>query len=200
MKKLCQFLLSFVAITLLTFGNTAIGQITIPVNATDINPGSIKNYSINPGTSIIITTNYLNVIYLAAVCPTYSDSNLAVLTNTQPYTLVTAGVPRFQADFEIKCVALDPGGYPTLICHVMVHINGTSVNDVVADNEIFSIYPNPTEDLINIKNELTGKFEIIDIAGKVIMTSEEKTIDVSKLEKGQYYLRMGNSTKPFIKK
>ncbi|UQB69327.1 GEVED domain-containing protein [Epilithonimonas zeae] len=68
------------------------------------------------------------------------------------------------------------------------------------------IFPNPTKDFVNIKNESNLKTaEIFDINGRKIMESAAKTIDVSKLTTGQYIIRMtfdngSQDTQKLIKK
>jgi len=68
------------------------------------------------------------------------------------------------------------------------------------------IFPNPTKDFVNIKNESNLKMaEIFDMNGRKVMESVTKTIDVSKLTTGQYIIRMtfdngSQDTQKLIKK
>ncbi|MFC4163765.1 GEVED domain-containing protein [Epilithonimonas zeae] len=68
------------------------------------------------------------------------------------------------------------------------------------------IFPNPTKDFVNIKNESNLKMaEIFDMNGRKVMESATKTIDVSKLTTGQYIIRMtfdngSQDTQKLIKK
>jgi hypothetical protein len=81
-------------------------------------------------------------------------------------------------------------------------------NILTVDNtskEFFKIYPNPVEDFISInvlKSLKSSKAEIIDFNGRVILTTqiENNKIDVKNLEKGVYFLKIGDITNKFIKK
>jgi hypothetical protein len=80
----------------------------------------------------------------------------------------------------------------------IVITNYSSVSENTTD--LFSIYPNPTTDILNIKGDLTGKIiEILDISGKSHIKTLNKSIDVSDLTTGVYFLKVDNSVKKFIK-
>lgn len=75
--------------------------------------------------------------------------------------------------------------------------------------EALSLYPNPIDDVLNVKSvgDLTHvTYEIIDISGKVVLQSQlvNKSIDVSKLNSGIYILSLnsedGDNNIKFIKK
>ena len=66
----------------------------------------------------------------------------------------------------------------------------TSINEV-ANQNIFSIYPNPSSSTINIDyNEHFSTIRIIDIQGKVVLQSKQKTIDINSLENGIYVIQI----------
>ena len=72
-----------------------------------------------------------------------------------------------------------------------VNVNETTQNDI-------SIYPNPSNGVINITNNGTNKNSIIvrDISGKVILSTNSNvnaTIDLSKYGKGIYIVEVSNS-------
>lgn len=74
-------------------------------------------------------------------------------------------------------------------------IEGSSVLDVNSvSNAAFSLYPNPVEDFLTIKNNnsnsaLTEFVQIIDASGKIINSRiENQTIDVRNIAKGVYIL------------
>jgi len=92
---------------------------------------------------------------------------------------------------------------------------GAYENQTEVWNNVFSLeknmqityYPNPVQNSLNIKiesKELINKnLEIYDINGKLLKTMQISnntiTIDVSDLETGVYYLRLGGLSKEFIK-
>ena len=58
-----------------------------------------------------------------------------------------------------------------------------------------SIYPNPTNDILNLKSNFdSGVYQIFDLQGKLInqdtLTSKETTIDLSRLNSGIYFFRI----------
>jgi hypothetical protein len=70
----------------------------------------------------------------------------------------------------------------------------------------FSIYPNPTSGLLNIAgNENINSVTVYSVLGKLVLTAQSKTIDVSQLKSGIYLMyiedKLGNiNIKRFIKK
>ena len=59
----------------------------------------------------------------------------------------------------------------------------------VTDTDDIHIYPNPTNDFINIESELRfDSVEILNTEGRLMFTSDKKRIDISQLSSGLYYL------------
>ena len=83
------------------------------------------------------------------------------------------------------------------------NITNTSVNSLT-NNDII-IFPNPASTNIQITGlKLQAEnLQIIDITGKVVITSSlqgtKQSIDISNLEKGIYYLKINTDTQKFIK-
>lgn len=80
--------------------------------------------------------------------------------------------------------------------------NSLSVSDI-KKSEI-SIYPNPSSEVINIKNaEKIDTVRIIDMSGKVLITTSSTQIDIKNLAKGTYMINIysgkGVISKKFIK-
>lgn len=71
-------------------------------------------------------------------------------------------------------------------------------------NTVFSVYPNPTSNLlyINSANKI-DTIQITDVLGKIVYnentTNSETTIDLSTLTSGIYFITVGNTTKKIIK-
>ena len=70
--------------------------------------------------------------------------------------------------------------------------------------EDVAIYPNPVNNILNIKGELNGTFTIIDITGKQILSGDIlPTIDITNFLPAVYFIRLntqnGVSTIKFIK-
>lgn len=72
--------------------------------------------------------------------------------------------------------------------------------------EKVNIYPNPSNDLINLDlpKSSVGKFiEVFNVHGQIVLTtiisSTHSEINVSKLENGMYYLKIDNQKTKFVK-
>ena len=79
----------------------------------------------------------------------------------------------------------------------------TGINDI--KNPIIKIYPNPTNNIINIeglnKNE-NKTIQIFDVQGKLVITKtiiEKGTIDLSELNKGVYVIKVGELAQRIVK-
>ena len=101
-------------------------------------------------------------------------------------------------------------------CHIIGHeeegmmgqftiVDNGSTGVETLETELFSIYPNPANDKIQVKLKTTEnqEVEILDIKGslmfKGILTEMTSTIDVSKLSNGIYFITIDNTTKKIIK-
>lgn len=64
------------------------------------------------------------------------------------------------------------------------------------------IYPNPAIDKLNVYNSPSKEYKIFDMTGRVITsgTLERNSINVSQISSGNYILKVGETTKKFIKK
>lgn len=71
---------------------------------------------------------------------------------------------------------------------------GTDIQEVTSDIKTITVYPNPTKEILNIAiNETLNsyKVQIFDMAGSIVMTTANtKTIDVSKLDSGNYIVKV----------
>jgi hypothetical protein len=79
----------------------------------------------------------------------------------------------------------------------------TGINDI--KNANIKIYPNPTNNVINIeglnKNE-NNNIQIFDVQGKLVITkniTEKGTIDLSELNKGVYVIKVGEVAQRIVK-
>lgn len=80
---------------------------------------------------------------------------------------------------------------------LVINNQTSSVDDLSSFD--FNVYPNPSTDFINIETEYDGEFTIFDMSGKLVVKTEDKRIDVSFLNTGQYFIKVGSSTKIFMK-
>jgi hypothetical protein len=91
-------------------------------------------------------------------------------------------------------------GRPTTLWLDDIHfIYPTSGTDISVDNSQKIIFPNPTDNLINIPSafERPGKFEIYDLKGTLIREGTfQNSIDVQTLPKACYFLKILQNGKP----
>lgn len=70
--------------------------------------------------------------------------------------------------------------------------------------ETISLYPNPTNGIVNIENAEGFQIEVYDILGKVIVTkaniAKQEIIDLTNLTSGVYYVKLQNENTTEIKK
>ncbi len=76
------------------------------------------------------------------------------------------------------------------------------IDNVVNAN--INLYPNPTTGMVNIEAENFMNATVIDMTGRVVMTTEATTFDISNLTKGVYMVRIntanGTATQKIVKK
>ena len=70
------------------------------------------------------------------------------------------------------------------------------------DKNLFTIFPNPNQNKINISSTLNGEIKIYNLKGKIVKRkqkiSEIETINISDLDKGIYLIKFLHNTKRFI--
>ncbi len=73
----------------------------------------------------------------------------------------------------------------------IVWYENTSILTMTQNSEInFSLYPNPTHDILNINSKISiAKFEVYNHLGQLILVSnEQNSIDISMLTQGIYFV------------
>jgi len=82
-----------------------------------------------------------------------------------------------------------------------VIINTTGVNNI--NTSKFTIFPNPTTNYVNIDVNSAGNLKLLNTSGKVLLNTdinEKITIDLSKFEKGIYFVKYTNNNNTNIQK
>ncbi len=123
------------------------------------------------------------------------------------------GSAKFIAKFEDYADENIPFMYH---CHMLVHEdegmmgqftvvdNNTSTNNIIK-NDLFSVFPNPANNNLTVQLEEldNSNIEIYDTKGSLLYEEHlyENTlnIDISKLSKGVYFIKINNITSKFIK-
>lgn len=84
-------------------------------------------------------------------------------------------------------------------------LNPASVGDV--EKPVFSIYPNPATEIVNLSfyETIYTEYAVYDMTGRNILSGtingeSNMQISIESLQSGTYMLKVGNTTKKFIKK
>jgi len=76
-------------------------------------------------------------------------------------------------------------------------MNPASVNDNAKLPRLYSVYPNPATDVINVKGTLQSKYTIVNILGRNVtsgtLTKDKNIIDISSLSAGTYLLNLSEN-------
>lgn len=185
------------------------------------------------------TGNYYaeNIVVKDVIDTTKFDvSSLQIMSSSHP---VEAKVRGNIAEFIFKNINLDSGGHGNILLKLKTKANltaGTTVSnkaDIFFDynhpiitnfanttfqelsvpeknlNQAIKIYPNPTDDVVDIKADSTIRsIQVYDVQGRIliskILSEENASVDLSSYSSGIYYLKInsdnGAKTEKLIKK
>ena len=140
-----------------------------------------------------------NVLWAKSAGGAGSDLSSGVCTNASGNIFITGyfGNP----NINFGTTTLTNAGASDIFIAKLGGITG--INDIKNSN--IKIYPNPTNDIINIeglnKNE-NNTIQIFDVQGKLVITktiNEKGTIDLSELNKGIYVIKIGEVAQRIVK-
>jgi hypothetical protein len=128
--------------------------------------------------------------YSGTANDTLTISNLSLTNNNQSFRCI---------------ISLDSSCSDTSAVAVLTVLNNTGINEVSQHN-LFFVYPNPAQDIINVKAEaklLKSGYVIYDIIGNVVLsgiiTSENTVIEIGNLSGGIYLFSVGENFKQTFK-
>ena len=131
-----------------------------------------------------------------------SNSNSAELTATMNGKMLNlTRLSRAESTADIVIRATSDGQYVDFNIHVIINY----VPDGIEENEnvAISIYPNPAHDIIFVgaNNDLpVQNIQLYNIAGQLVMTSNELEINVSELPEGVYFVTVFTENQKFIER
>ena len=74
----------------------------------------------------------------------------------------------------------------------------TAINDI--NNANISIYPNPAQSFVRVNGVTISSLELLDLTGRIIMTSEDNTINLNGINNGVYMLRINAAEGTAVRK
>ena len=105
-------------------------------------------------------------------------------------------------DVQVRIIAITNTNFKS--DELMSDMNFTNSTNIENTDNNISIYPNPTSNFIEITAENICSIKIIDISGKIIYsfetTDNSTTIDLSKFEKGIYFVKISTDNSTYSKK
>ncbi len=161
------------------------GGVTVDLNWTASTDSNIVGYNIYRADNIYGSFVKLNTIHITST--SYMD--LTPLAGNSVY-MVRA----------VKLENRSSASYYNLSTGIIDSVF-TTLGDPSILDENFTIYPNPTTDVLNFSMELE-RVEVYNVYGQLVLTNilNAKSISVENLANGIYFIRSGNINKKFIVK
>ncbi len=151
----------------------------------------IAAFSANPTTSEINS----DVIFTDLSTNTPTEWTWVFEGGTPPTSTVQNPTIQWtaQGSYDVSLTAINAGGNNTLTLTDYITITDhTGINDAM--NGSVKIYPNPASHEITVEAVNMESVTIVDVLGKVVYTSdvttEKTTIDISKLNKASYFIKV----------
>jgi hypothetical protein len=187
---------------------SANSQLNIKVCGTFTNQPTNQSAIVNQNAMFSVTTQEPNVTYR---WQTDMGLGFQYLTNAGQYTgamnntLIVSNLSMTNNNQKFRCIVTSSSCPNELISETATLFvdNNLSVGNI--NNSNIKIYPNPTNNIINIeglnKNE-NNTIHIFDVQGKLVITktiTEKGTIDLSELNKGVYVIKIGEVAQRIVK-
>jgi len=176
-------------------------------------------------TALLLQTIANNVVFDSSYIWNFQTANFGSIL-VSDYTLSFTGTENTDTDFwdfgdnltstEHNPTHVYPNEGEYIVKHIITNncISDTIIHEVTSaifldiDNYIsdFNIFPNPAKDYLIIENNkiVIRNLYIIDINGKIVcsqpVSSKNTQINISYLDKGFYFIKIGNTYKKFIKR
>lgn len=170
-------------------------------NYVTIQPSS-QIVNISNGTQFIVGSSDLNATYQWQTDLGIGFQNLnsvGQFSGTRNDTFTVANVTMVNNNQPFRCIISSGSCLDTSNTAMLYVNNKVGINEFTQDN-LFSIYPNPSKNVINIKadSKLIGEsFLILDNIGRIVLqgkvVSENTTIDLSNLSGGIYMFSFGEN-------
>jgi hypothetical protein len=174
------------------------------INTDSLTDGGVIEYSTDGGANWnnIINSSYILSNFYSNTSTISSNGNRAGFTGTTGWIeSVIQGYALYFVKFRFTFTSdnLDTNKDGWMIDDIEVNCIGTGINEIA--NSPFQIYPNPTSDFISIFSSNEVKLievAIIDITGKIVLTTSHTIVDLSKLEAGIYFIDLITDTGKYL--
>lgn len=178
------------------------------INTDSLLDGGVIEYSIDGGTiwNNIINSTYTLWNFYSSSDTITSNSNKPGFTGTKDWNLSWFEGPtlndfvEYRFTFTSDSINTSMEGW--LIDDIVINNGIVGINEIESNNSI-QIFPNPTTDFITIKTDNLTNFKsatLKDILGKLIFTTEQTTIDISKFETGIYFMEITTTEGKVVKR
>lgn len=141
-------------------------------------------------------TNVLRIHNVKAIDDEYLGNTYQ--SSIDMYTWIQAGTHLELANIQ----TFESGGITGNTC-TYTDVNTTGLADQYSENSLV-LYPNPAQDIVTLKsNTKIDHIEVVDLNGRAIAVEFDlinKTIDVSKLNAGIYYVNVYSNNKKYVQK
>lgn len=163
-----------------------------------------NNWSLPQGGEVYSTIDY-GYNALAASTPGGDVGNqtwsvLDMNNDNKPDLVVTAESVEFEL-FSNQAIAFGTGS--NRYWKVFMNTGVLEADDFESNQDEIAVYPNPSNGLFHIGTTRGGekmKLEVSDLAGRTILKTEGRTIDLSAFPKGIYLLNIHNGQQSYSKK
>jgi hypothetical protein len=132
-------------------------------------------------------------------------NSVGLYSGTTTNTLTVSNVTLSNNNQQFRCIISSGSCSDTSNVAVLTVNNNVGINETTQDN-IFTVFPNPAQSIINVKadNKLIGDiYTIYDNTGRVVLTgklnSQYTTIELNNLSGGVYMFSVGENMKQTFK-
>ncbi len=157
----------------------------------------------NSNTYIVVGTDANGCQDSDTVSVTVNANSSSQLTHTATGTYTLNGQTYTQSGIYTQIIPNANGCDSTITLNLIIN-NTNGLKEYT--NQIFSIYPNPTTEIITIdfnKEPINTDYILFDISGRSLMsgtlTDSKTEINLSKLSSGTYYIRIFNNNVKLVK-
>jgi hypothetical protein len=166
---------------------------------TSLTNGTITSVGFNNGVALIPNQKYLFCVYTESPSfkigvDEYVNYNATIQEHLKPIAPVRIKPTDSPESWVWKGFKYNRG-VPTISLKFSAHVDvGVGINEI-SKNNIYNIYPNPTNTFVNIQlaTSQMANFSLIDVTGKIVVNSminSSEEINIQKIDKGIYFYKL----------